>query len=408
MFPGPNEIGSRIEDLKIEARVASRDALKKWMDIARLLVVLYDRHGYRGERYKKFAKAHGIGERDANSLYLLGKYADEILEECEINFRKHGANYEWPSWRQMRTAWKDRLRTEQPDDGTSDKAPEEEEEEGETATAKEDQVAALQRERDKLAAEVAAATRQARLEQSRREESEGHREADQKRHDDALTTLHEVLATSQDAERELHEKNQSLQAEHKAAQERFDEFAQAEETRHADELAALRDELAQRQNLAAQHGALLVLFSAFLAEWLERTPPEPPPTSSPEAAEPPAAPEPSPEPAAPSSPPPPAVAIVNVMEAAGTPMTEADIKAQLGNPVWFDLVFAAVVARGQIAKARAKQGEPERWQLPYKPEPSPAAPEPSPEAAQQPEPEPPAEPAPAKRKRGPSPKKPQA
>jgi hypothetical protein len=63
---------------------------------------------------------------------------------------------------------------------------------------------------------------------------------------------------------------------------------------------------------------------------------------------------------------------MKVMEEAGKPMTQDEIKAQLDNPPWFEITFAAMRARGLIdetqeSKRRKGKSEPDPatwWKLP--------------------------------------------
>jgi hypothetical protein len=338
-LPGPNGIAGRIEFLKERERHGAKIALESRLEIAKLLVVMYDQHGYKGQRYEEFAKAHGIKERDANSLYLLGKFADDILAECEVNARKHGANYEWPSWRQARTAWKIKNRSGAvADDGVKTEDADEAEEDGDSETPAADPVIEVVHERDTLKDQVSTLSMQFKQERARREETEDKRADEQRRHNEALTVLHEVVATAKDAQVELQQKLDTAQETLTAEQQR---------------IAALTAQLAEREAAFQKLEAAYLALLAKVQQEPEPPPPEPKPEPSPEPPPEPSPPEPEePEP----SPEAPAVstvttdnmlAILDVLPPDGAPIRDREIYERVGwQPRVADDILNAMQARG--------------------------------------------------------------
>ena len=85
------------------------------MSAAKLLVIVADVHGLKGDDYVQFACAHlplegktaqSTKRRAAYDLYILG-YAKEgqpangdlIIQECEAQAKLRPHNFEWPHWR---------------------------------------------------------------------------------------------------------------------------------------------------------------------------------------------------------------------------------------------------------------------------------------------------------------------
>jgi hypothetical protein len=223
MLPGPNEIASRIEALKIEERRGARIALESRLQIARLLVIMHDHHAYRGSRYEEFAQAHGIKKTDSHGLYLVGTVAGDVMQKCEAEAKLNPHNYEWPHWRKVLRDIKKSL-TSGGDDGEAEG---DDAEDAEEEPAEVDPMAELVRERDNLKAQVAAITQQHRNERARREEIEeqlNHAEAGfhdelevvQERHDRLLETagmLRQQLDEREQAFRELAAAHAGLMAE---------------------------------------------------------------------------------------------------------------------------------------------------------------------------------------------------
>jgi hypothetical protein len=50
------------------AKYGAKIALEAWCEIAKLLVIMHDVHGYQGKRYVAFAKARDIKRGDAYAL----------------------------------------------------------------------------------------------------------------------------------------------------------------------------------------------------------------------------------------------------------------------------------------------------------------------------------------------------
>ena len=100
--PGENEIGALLDDATKRIQHHQKWALREWIEAAKLLVVMQEHHGYRGERYEQFALAHLPIKttRDAHSLYLLGFHGDAVLAESEAQ-EKLVSNYEPPHWRSI-------------------------------------------------------------------------------------------------------------------------------------------------------------------------------------------------------------------------------------------------------------------------------------------------------------------
>ena len=70
-LPDPNEIGRRIARLWPHGTADER-ALRDSLEVATLLRMLVDEHGYKGDRYVLFAEKRGISKSDAYILYRLG------------------------------------------------------------------------------------------------------------------------------------------------------------------------------------------------------------------------------------------------------------------------------------------------------------------------------------------------
>jgi hypothetical protein len=103
-LPSPDEIGHQIETLSRRAAEAQRTVLECQLEIAKLLALLTEKHGYKGRVYVAFAKAHGVQSRtDAYDLIRLADQADEIVAEHEAA-TQDDPNHEWPSWREV---WRD-------------------------------------------------------------------------------------------------------------------------------------------------------------------------------------------------------------------------------------------------------------------------------------------------------------
>ena len=92
-LPDPNEIGRRIARLWPHGTADERD-LRDALEVATLLRMLVDKHGYKGDRYVLFAEKRGIGKSDAYILYRLGEHADRVIQE-------RAAHNVWPHWREV-------------------------------------------------------------------------------------------------------------------------------------------------------------------------------------------------------------------------------------------------------------------------------------------------------------------
>jgi hypothetical protein len=69
------------------------------LEIAKLLLILTEYHGYRSKRFVNFALAHGVRTRtDAYDLLHLAEQADAIVAEHEAA-TQDDPHHEWPSWR---------------------------------------------------------------------------------------------------------------------------------------------------------------------------------------------------------------------------------------------------------------------------------------------------------------------
>ena len=96
----PNEIAHRIDGLRERAADGAKVALKAMLEISKLLRVMVDVHGYRGDRYVRFAARRGINRSDAYLLYHVAQDADRVLRRCDIEARRSN-RYEWPHWREI-------------------------------------------------------------------------------------------------------------------------------------------------------------------------------------------------------------------------------------------------------------------------------------------------------------------
>jgi hypothetical protein len=92
-LPDPNEIAARIESPWPHGTADERD-LRKALEVASLLRMMVDVHGYKGDRYDYFAEQRGINHADAYVLYHLAAYADRVIQE-------HAASDIWPHWREV-------------------------------------------------------------------------------------------------------------------------------------------------------------------------------------------------------------------------------------------------------------------------------------------------------------------
>ena len=92
-LPDPNEIARRIESLWPDGTADELD-LRKALEVASLLRMMMEVHGYKGDRYDHFAEQRGINRADAYVLYHLGAYADRVIKE-------HAASDMWPHWREV-------------------------------------------------------------------------------------------------------------------------------------------------------------------------------------------------------------------------------------------------------------------------------------------------------------------
>ena len=94
--PSPNQIGQQIKTLTRKAAEASRIALECHLEIAKLLQMMVDHHGYKSKRFVEFALANGVSSRtDAYDMLLLSE-ADDVLTTDEADPYR-----EYPSWRAL-------------------------------------------------------------------------------------------------------------------------------------------------------------------------------------------------------------------------------------------------------------------------------------------------------------------
>ena len=156
-LPGPNEIAVRIGDLKKREQYGYRIALEAMLQAAYLLWIMYEKHGYRGKRYERFAEARGIHRSDAYLLLNLGPGHSDLLAQFDIEARTN-PNFAWPHWRQVAR----RLRPKPPADSEDNG---EDNEDAEPDPAEE-----LRRANKNLEAQVKAATQQMRNERVAKEE----------------------------------------------------------------------------------------------------------------------------------------------------------------------------------------------------------------------------------------------
>jgi hypothetical protein len=98
--PTPDEIGAQIEAHAKRAAEAQRTMLEAHVEIAKLLAILTDHHGYKSRRFVTFALAHGVPTRtDAYDLLHLAEDADKIVAHHAAATRDD-PDHEWPSWRE--------------------------------------------------------------------------------------------------------------------------------------------------------------------------------------------------------------------------------------------------------------------------------------------------------------------
>jgi hypothetical protein len=154
-------------------RFGDKIALEAMVASAKLLVLMTDVHGYTGERYVAFARAHCNinNETDAYGLYILGygTNGDDVLARCEAESRWR-SNYEWPSWRQE--ARKLRRAAQRRDAGDGAVAPPGEADDKAKHSPAPDPVVALQLDRNAKAAQVEVGSQGFKSERQRREEAE--------------------------------------------------------------------------------------------------------------------------------------------------------------------------------------------------------------------------------------------
>lgn len=83
--PSPNQIGQQIKTLTRKAAEASQIALECHLEIAKLLQMMVDHHGYKSKRFVEFALANGVSSRtDAYDMLLLSE-ADDVLTTDEAD-----------------------------------------------------------------------------------------------------------------------------------------------------------------------------------------------------------------------------------------------------------------------------------------------------------------------------------
>ena len=164
-----NELAERLDHCKRRWQYGGKIALEARIEAGKLLKAKYDADpAFRGERYEKFAYAHGCAtnKSDAHAMYTLGEWGDAYFARCEAEARLN-VNFDWPSWR---TAAAEIKREQKKLVDATHGADEDRDEEEDHAPL--DQSSELQRERDNLEAQVKAATQQSRSERARREELE--------------------------------------------------------------------------------------------------------------------------------------------------------------------------------------------------------------------------------------------
>jgi hypothetical protein len=99
--PTPDEIAALIEAHVKRAAEAQRIVLECHLEIAKLLAILTDHHGYRSRRFVTFALAHGVPTRtDAYDLLHLAEDADKVVAHHAAATRDDPV-HEWPSWREV-------------------------------------------------------------------------------------------------------------------------------------------------------------------------------------------------------------------------------------------------------------------------------------------------------------------
>jgi hypothetical protein len=97
----PDEIDQQIAALTQRAAEARRTVLECDMEVAKLLAVLNEQHGYKGRRFSDFATAYGVTTRtDAYDLVKIAEKADEVVAEHEAA-TQDDPRHEWPSWREV-------------------------------------------------------------------------------------------------------------------------------------------------------------------------------------------------------------------------------------------------------------------------------------------------------------------
>jgi hypothetical protein len=163
IIPGENEIGARLDDLRQRKDYADKNGLEAMLETAKLLRVWADNYrSKRGKNYEQYAELHAnVRKKDAHTLYNLGKVADEVLAYYETEARL-SSRFQWPSWRQAARKFLT------PKETTESEATETDDDDH----AEPDEVAALVKDRDDLAAQVKAATQQYRIERAKRKEIE--------------------------------------------------------------------------------------------------------------------------------------------------------------------------------------------------------------------------------------------
>ena len=131
-IPSTAEIARQIDHLLKRALEAGRVGLLAILEIAKLLRVMLVERGCKGDRFVRFAEARGINKSDAYVLVDLAEHAARVIKRCAAQVRRN-PHFEWPHWREV--ARQLGLTTD-------------------SHQVRKDRMAALQRDRDALAARV--------------------------------------------------------------------------------------------------------------------------------------------------------------------------------------------------------------------------------------------------------------